>query len=143
MFNLRTTNVDIKNEVAYVQADATLGELHYGIYEKSKVHGFPVGLGLTVGVGGHFNGGWYGTMLIKYGLSVDNIIDAEIVDVKGSLLNRKSMGEDLFWAILGDGGASFGIVLSYTVKLLMFWRMNHDLEPLQDIEKPEGYSIDA
>ncbi|XP_014517369.2 berberine bridge enzyme-like 8 [Vigna radiata var. radiata] len=54
----------------------------------------------------------------KYGLSVDNVVDANIVDVEGRLLDRKSMGEDLFWAITGGGGASFGVVLAYKIKLV-------------------------
>ncbi|XP_028768142.1 berberine bridge enzyme-like 21 [Neltuma alba] len=116
--NLRSVTVDIQNEIAVIQAGATLGEVYYKIREKSKVHGFPSGLCPTVGVGGHFSGGRYGNMLRKYGLSVDHIIDAQIVDVSGRILNRKSMGEDLFWAIRGSGGASFGVILSYTVKLV-------------------------
>ncbi|QCD77396.1 CO dehydrogenase flavoprotein-like [Vigna unguiculata] len=118
MFNLRAIKVDIANQVAVVQVGATLGELYYGIWKNSKVHGFPAGVCPTVGVGGTVSGGGYGNMLRKYGLSVDNIIDAQIVDVKGNLLNRKSMGEDLFWAIRGGGGASFGVVVSYTAKLV-------------------------
>ncbi|XP_028753063.1 berberine bridge enzyme-like 21 [Neltuma alba] len=116
--NLRSVTVDIQNEIAVIQAGATLGEVYYKIWEKSKVHGFPSGLCPTVGVGGHLSGGGYGNMLRKYGLSVDHIIDAQIVDVSGRILNRKSMGEDLFWAIRGSGGASFGVILSYTVKLV-------------------------
>ncbi|KAI7756338.1 hypothetical protein M8C21_007893 [Ambrosia artemisiifolia] len=57
-------------------------------------------------------------MMRKYGLSIDNIIEAELVDVKGRLLNRESMGEDLFWAITGGGGASFGVVISYKINLV-------------------------
>ncbi|XP_059667939.1 berberine bridge enzyme-like 19 [Cornus florida] len=118
MFNLRSVDVDIAQETAWVQAGATLGELFYGIWKKSKVHGFPAGVCPTVGVGGHLSGGGYGNMIRKYGLSVDHVDDARIVDVHGRILDRKAMGEDLFWAIKGGGGASFGVILAYKIRLV-------------------------
>ncbi|KAL1205328.1 Berberine bridge enzyme-like 21 [Cardamine amara subsp. amara] len=118
MSNLREVTVDIADQSAWISAGATLGEVYYGIYEKSKVHGFPAGVCPTVGVGGHVSGAGYGNMVRKFGLSVDYIVDAKIVDVKGQILDRKAMGEDLFWAICGGGGASFGVVLGYKVKLV-------------------------
>ncbi|KAD4180019.1 hypothetical protein E3N88_28610 [Mikania micrantha] len=118
LFNLRSINVSIEDETAWVQTGATLGELYYRIAEKSSTHGFPAGSCPTVGVGGHFSGAGYGNMMRKYGLTVDNIIDAEIVDVNGRLLNRESMGEELFWAITGGGGVSFGVVISYKINLV-------------------------
>ncbi|KAK9106002.1 hypothetical protein Scep_022846 [Stephania cephalantha] len=49
---------------------------------------------------------------------MDNIVDALIVNAKGEILDRESMEEDLFWAIRGGGAASFGIVLSWKIKLV-------------------------
>jgi len=57
-------------------------------------------------------------MIRKYGLSVDHVVDAEIVDVHGRILNKKTMDEKLFWAIRGGGGASLGVVLFNTFNLV-------------------------
>ncbi|KAI7750128.1 hypothetical protein M8C21_000988 [Ambrosia artemisiifolia] len=115
---LRSVTVDSEAKTAWVESGATLGELSYYVSQKSNLLGFPTGECTSVGVGGQLTGGGYGTMARKYGLSADNVIDALVVDVKGRILDRDSMGEDLFWAIRGGGGASFGIVLSWKINLV-------------------------
>ncbi|KAK8331922.1 hypothetical protein V6Z11_A10G107300 [Gossypium hirsutum] len=84
-----------------VSVDIQDYELYYYIWEKSNVHRFPAGVCPTVGVGGHISGAGYGTMIRKYGLSTDYVIDAKIVD-----------------AIRGAGGANFGVVTAYKIKLV-------------------------
>ncbi|KAJ0493343.1 putative tetrahydroberberine oxidase [Helianthus annuus] len=108
LFNLRSVDVNIEQETVWVQTGATLGEVYYGIAEKSNIHGLPGGVCPTVGVGGHCSGAGYGNMLRKYGLTADCIVDALLVDVNGAVLDRESMGEDLFWAITGGGGFPVG-----------------------------------
>ena len=72
----------------------------------------------SVGVGGYFRGGGIGTMMRKYDLAADNIINANLVDANGTIINRKTMGEDVFWAIRGGGGASFGVISAWKVRLV-------------------------
>lgn len=118
MSNLRSVDINVTDESAWVQSGATLGELYFNIAKKSNVYGFPAGVCPTVGIGGHLSGGGYGPLMRKYGLTVDNILDAKLVNVNGTILDRNSMGEDLFWAIRGGGGASFGVIVSWKIKLV-------------------------
>uniref|UniRef100_A0ACD5YFS5 Uncharacterized protein n=1 Tax=Avena sativa TaxID=4498 RepID=A0ACD5YFS5_AVESA len=116
--DLRSVSVDPKAATAWVESGATLGELYYAVSKASKLLAFPAGLCPTVGVGGHFSGGEFGMLVRKYGTAIDNVLDATLVDAKGRLLDKQAMGADVFWAIRGGGGGSFGVVLSWKVKLV-------------------------
>ncbi|CAN0884643.1 Berberine bridge enzyme-like 18 [Linum grandiflorum] len=99
--------VDVASKTAWVQGGATIGELYYQIgTHGNNTLAFPAGVCPTVGVGGHFSGG------------ADHIVDAQLIDVEGRVLNRASMGEDHFWAIRGGGGNTFGVVTAWKVNLV-------------------------
>ncbi|KAK9181822.1 hypothetical protein WN944_024961 [Citrus x changshan-huyou] len=104
LMNFNQIDVDAEEKTAWVGAGATLGELYYKVAEESNnLLAFPAGVCPTVGVGGHLSGGGFGYLMRKYGLAADQVIDAHLMDVNGRILDRKSMGEDLFWAIRGGG----------------------------------------
>ncbi|XP_074368693.1 berberine bridge enzyme-like 25 [Apium graveolens] len=118
MNNYRSIVVDAVEATAWVQSGATLGELYYRIAEKSTTLTFPGGVWYTVGVTGLISGGGYGHLRRKYGLAADNVIDARLIDANCRILDRQSMGEDLFWAIRGGGASSFGVILSWKLRLV-------------------------
>nr|XP_028965120.1 berberine bridge enzyme-like 13 [Malus domestica] len=118
LFKLNKVKVNSKERTAWVQSGATLGELYYHVANKSRGKlGFTAGVCPTIGVGGHISGGGQGVLMRKFGLSSDNVVDAIVVTANGGIVDRQSMGEDLFWAIRGGGAASFGVVLEWKIKL--------------------------
>lgn len=119
MINLQSVNVNLENNTAWIQGGANIGEVYYRIAEKSRNLGFPGGVRGTVGITGLISGGGYGAMVRKYGLAADNVIDVRMINVNGEILNRKSMGEDLFWAIRGGITSSFGIIVAWKLKLVV------------------------
>ena len=90
------------------------------VYEFADAHGLVVigGLCPTVGFAGGFTqGGGHGPLASRYGLSADHVLEWEVVTGTGEIMIvSATQNSDLFWALRGGGGSTFGIVSSLTVK---------------------------
>lgn len=72
----------------------------------------------TVGLaGGYTQGGGHGPLASKFGLAADQVLEWEVVTGTGELLTAsQSENSDLYWALSGGGGGTYGVVLSMTSK---------------------------
>jgi FAD/FMN-containing dehydrogenase len=112
---MKRVTVDPETHVARVEAGATSGDI--------AAVAQPLGLALTtgdtrsVGIGGLTTGGGVGFMVRKYGLTIDNLLSAQVVLADGRIVTA-SVEEhpDLFWAIRGGGG-NVGIITEFTFQL--------------------------
>jgi FAD/FMN-containing dehydrogenase len=112
---MKNVRVDEKKKRAYVSPGATLGDFDQAVQK----HGLatPVGINSTTGISGLTLGGGFGWLTRKYGMTIDNLVSADLVTATGKKLQiSETENGDLFWAIRGGGG-NFGVVTQYEFKL--------------------------
>ncbi|MCR9957039.1 FAD-binding oxidoreductase [Vibrio parahaemolyticus] len=112
---LTQVRVDENAKRAFVEPGCTLGDLD----EATQKHGLatPVGINSTTGIAGLTLGGGFGWLSRKYGMTIDNLVSANVVTADGrQLLASETENEDLFWALRGGGG-NFGIVTQFEFRL--------------------------
>ena len=112
---MKSVHVDPAGRTVSVEPGATLGDLD----RETQMFGLsvPVGINSTTGISGLTLGAGFGWTSRSLGLSIDNLLSADVVTADGKLLKAgPNQNADLFWAIRGGGG-NFGVVTSFEFKL--------------------------
>lgn len=135
---MKDIQVDPYNKTVAVEG----GCVHEEIDKATHKYGLamPVGVVGSTGISGFTLGGGLGYLSRKAGLAIDNLLEARVVLANGDAVTcNETSNADLFWALRGGGG-NFGVVVSFTFKLIelstvyagpMFWPLEKSKEVLR------------
>jgi FAD/FMN-containing dehydrogenase len=113
--DMKGLEIDVEGRTAWAETGLTTGEYTTAV----GAHGLATGFGDTgsVGIGGITLGGGIGYLVHKHGLTIDDLLAAEVVTADGELLRVDAESHpDLFWAIRGGGG-NFGVATRFQFRL--------------------------
>jgi FAD/FMN-containing dehydrogenase len=135
---MKGVRVDPVARTAQVEGGATWGDVDHATHAFGLAT--PSGIISTTGVGGLTLGGGMGHLTRKCGLTIDNLISADVVLADGSFVHANDQeNPDLFWAIRGGGG-NFGVITSFEFRLhpidtvivgITLWELEHAKEVMQ------------
>jgi hypothetical protein len=115
MSQLRQVDVDVEGRRAHVGAGCLIKDVD----QATQAHGLAAVLGFVseTGVAGLTLGGGFGYLTRRFGWTIDNLDEVEIVTADGQIRTANA-GEnaELFWALRGGGG-NFGVVTRFTLRL--------------------------
>ena len=112
---MKSVRIDPKGMTARVEPGVTLGEFDHD----AQAFGLatPTGINSTTGLAGLTLGGGFGWLSRRFGLTIDNLLSADVVTAAGELVRASATeNPDLFWAIRGGGG-NFGVVTSFEFRM--------------------------
>src|SRR5580692_6726964 len=111
---LRSTTVDPANHTVRADAGCTWGDVDHATVAFGMAT--PCGFIASTGVAGLTLGGGIGYLSRRFGLTVDNLLSADVVLADGTFVTATADNHsDLFWALRGGGG-NFGVVTSFTFR---------------------------
>jgi hypothetical protein len=135
---LKTITVDPDARIATIGGGCVLGDVDAATHEHALAT--PAGIISTTGAGGLMLGGGVGHLTRRAGLSIDNILGAEVVLADGSVVTAdENTNDDLYRAIRGGGG-NFGVVTQLKLRLHpistvvagpMFWELDRSADILK------------